>query len=104
MLNKLKIKDFALIEDMDLSLEEGMTALTGETGSGKSLVLDALASILGAKCNTMNIRSGARKYQIEVQFDIKNNEVDDFNKLVENIKIKQKKKNTDKYNNNYHIH
>ena len=73
MLNKLKIKDFALIEDMDLSLEEGMTALTGETGSGKSLVLDALASILGAKCNTMNIRSGARKYQIEVQFDIKNN-------------------------------
>ncbi len=73
MLKKLKIKDFALIEDLDLNLGDGMTALTGETGSGKSLVLDALASILGAKCNTMNIRTGAKKYQIEVHFDIKNN-------------------------------
>ena len=73
MLKRLKIKDFALIEDMDLNLQEGMTALTGETGSGKSLVLDALASILGAKCNTLNIRQGSKKYQIEVHFEIKNN-------------------------------
>lgn len=73
MLKKLKIKDFALIEDMDLDFLDGTTAITGETGSGKSLVLDALASILGAKCNTMNIRQGAKKYQIEVVFDIKNN-------------------------------
>ena len=73
MLKKLKIKDFALIEDMDLTIKDGTTAITGETGSGKSLVLDALASILGAKCNTMNIRSGSKKYQIEVLFDIKNN-------------------------------
>lgn len=73
MLKKLKIKDFALIEDMDLTIKDGTTAITGETGSGKSLVLDALASILGAKCNTINIRSGSKKYQIEVLFDIKNN-------------------------------
>ena len=73
MLKKLKIKDFALIEDLDLTIKDGTTAITGETGSGKSLVLDALASILGAKCNTMNIRSGSKKYQIEVLFDIKNN-------------------------------
>ncbi len=70
MLKRLVIKDFALIENLDLNLNGGLTAITGETGSGKSLVLDALGSVLGGRCNTMNIRTGARKYQVEAVFDI----------------------------------
>ncbi|MBE7411476.1 MAG: DNA repair protein RecN [Leptospiraceae bacterium] len=72
MLKRLVVKDFALIENLDLNLTDGLTAITGETGSGKSLVLDSLASVLGGRCNTMNIRTGAKKYQIEAIFDISN--------------------------------
>ncbi|MDX1958471.1 MAG: DNA repair protein RecN [Leptospiraceae bacterium] len=70
MLRSLKIKDFALIESLELEFQSNFIALTGETGSGKSLILDALTSVLGGKCNTMNIRTGAKKYQIEAIFDI----------------------------------
>jgi DNA repair protein RecN (Recombination protein N) len=70
MLKFLKIKDFALIESLELELESGLVTITGETGSGKSLVLDAISSLLGAKCNTMNIRSGEKKYQLEALFSI----------------------------------
>jgi DNA repair protein RecN (Recombination protein N) len=72
MLRRLRIKDFALIENLDLDFDSSMISITGESGSGKSLLLDALSSILGGKCNTLNIRSGAKKYQIEALFDISN--------------------------------
>jgi len=70
MLRRLRIKDFALVESLDLDFQTSMISITGETGSGKSLIFDALSSILGGKCNTLNIRSGAKKYQIEAIFDI----------------------------------
>ncbi|HMV81075.1 MAG TPA: DNA repair protein RecN [Leptospiraceae bacterium] len=71
MLNQLKIRDFALIENLDLDFRKGMTSLTGESGSGKSLIFDAICTVLGAKCNTLNIRSGAKRYQIEAEFSLK---------------------------------
>lgn len=70
MLRRLRIKDFALIESLDLDFQSTMISITGESGSGKSLLLDALSSILGGKCNTLNIRSGAKRYQIEALFDV----------------------------------
>ena len=70
MLTRLFIKNFALLEDLELNLENGLTVITGESGSGKSLVLDAITSVLGGRCNTINIRSGAEKYIIEAQYDI----------------------------------
>jgi DNA repair protein RecN (Recombination protein N) len=70
MLKFLKIKDFALFEEVSLEGESGLLSITGETGSGKSLLLDALCSILGGKCNTLNIRSGQKKYQIEAIFSL----------------------------------
>ena len=74
MLKLIKIKDFALIESLELELESGMLSITGETGVGKSLILDAISSLMGSKCNTMNIRSGAKKYQLEAIFDISKNQ------------------------------
>jgi DNA repair protein RecN (Recombination protein N) len=73
MLKLIKIKDFALIESLEIELESGMASITGETGVGKSLILDAISSLMGSKCNTMNIRSGAKKYQLEAIFDISKN-------------------------------
>lgn len=73
MLRFLKIRDFALIEELELEFEKGLTCVTGETGSGKSLILDAISSILGARCNTINIRNGAKKYSVEAIFDISDN-------------------------------
>ncbi|MCX7998335.1 MAG: AAA family ATPase, partial [Leptospiraceae bacterium] len=70
MLLRLRIKDFALIENLDLDFSKSLNAIIGESGSGKTLIFDALAVILGGKCNVFNIRAGAKKYQIEATFDI----------------------------------
>lgn len=73
MLKKLIVHNFALIEYLDLDFSKPLSVITGETGSGKSLVLDALSSVLGGRCNTQNIRSGAKKYQIEALIDLSKN-------------------------------
>ncbi|MCP5495110.1 MAG: DNA repair protein RecN [Leptospiraceae bacterium] len=70
MLKKLIVHNFALIEYLNLDFDKTLSVITGETGSGKSLVLDALSSVLGGRCNTQNIRSGAQKYQIEALVDV----------------------------------
>lgn len=73
MLQTLTIRDFALIESAQIDLSRGLTSITGETGSGKSLLLDALCSLLGGKSTAMDIRSGADKYTLEAEFDISKN-------------------------------
>ncbi len=72
MLLHLSIKDFALIENLELEFTNSTNAFIGESGSGKSLIFDALSVILGKKCNILNIRAGAKKYQIEAIFSIPN--------------------------------
>ncbi|MEI1279269.1 DNA repair protein RecN [Leptospira venezuelensis] len=73
MLQTISIRDFALIESAQIDLRGGLTAITGETGSGKSLLLDALSSLLGGKSSTMDIRTGSDKYCLEAEFDISQN-------------------------------
>ena len=68
MLESLKINNFVLIPSLDLELNEGMTVLTGETGSGKSIVLGALSLILGAKADRDEIRAGEEKAELEAVF------------------------------------
>ena len=59
MLTALSIRDIVLIEKLDLALEEGLTVLSGETGAGKSILLDALGLALGARGDSSLVRAGA---------------------------------------------
>lgn len=60
--------DFAIIEDLDLSFENGMTALTGETGAGKSIIIDAVSLLAGARGSSEFIRTGAKKATLQGMF------------------------------------
>lgn len=60
MLTALHIENFALIDHLDLRLEAGLNVLTGETGVGKSIILDAIDAALGGKANQRLVRSGSR--------------------------------------------
>ncbi len=68
MLETLSVKNFAIIDHIDLSFDAGMTVLTGETGAGKSLIIDAVSLIAGERANSEMIRSGAEKAEIEAVF------------------------------------
>lgn len=73
MLLEISIKNFAIIEAISLNFEKGMTVLTGETGAGKSIIIDAMNMMLGARATTDVIRHGAPKAEIEGLFSIENN-------------------------------
>ena len=72
MLLEISIKNFAIIEAILLNFEKGMTVLTGETGAGKSIIIDAMNMMLGARATTDVIRHGAPKAEIEGLFSIEN--------------------------------
>ena len=72
MLLEISIKNFAIIEAISLNFEKGMTVLTGETGSGKSIIIDAMNMMLGARATTDVIRHGAPKAEIEGLFSVEN--------------------------------
>jgi DNA repair protein RecN (Recombination protein N) len=68
MLKTLLIHNFVLVEKLEISFETGLTALTGETGAGKSLIIDALQGVLGGKTSPDQIRQGADFAYIEAVF------------------------------------
>lgn len=70
MLLEISIKNFAIIEEISLNFENGMTVLTGETGAGKSIIIDAMNMLLGARASTEVIRYGADKAEIEGFFSV----------------------------------
>ena len=72
MLLEISIKNFAIIEAISLNFEKGMTVLTGETGAGKSIIIDAMNMMLGARATTDVIRHGAPKSEIEGLFSVEN--------------------------------
>ena len=59
MIKKINIKDFAIIDDITIEFNPGLTVITGETGAGKSLILKSLSVLLGAKGEKTFVRSGA---------------------------------------------
>ena len=71
MLTRLHIENFALISEITLELEDGLTVLTGETGSGKSILLGALGLVIGERGNVSNIRKGAKLCVVEAVFSDK---------------------------------
>jgi DNA repair protein RecN (Recombination protein N) len=68
MLHTLTIRDFVIVERLDLEFQPGFTALTGETGAGKSILIDALALALGDRADAAAIREGCDKAEVAAQF------------------------------------
>ena len=69
MLIKLKVQNFAIIEDIEISFKEGLTVLTGETGAGKSLIIDCIGLLLGERAASEMIRQGEEKAVVIGVFD-----------------------------------
>jgi DNA repair protein RecN (Recombination protein N) len=71
VLNHLYIRDFAIVHKLELAIESGLTVLTGETGAGKSVLIDALALALGERAESGVIRHGCERTEVAAGFDLK---------------------------------
>jgi len=69
MLRSIHIRDFAIVEGLELDFEAGLTVLTGETGAGKSILLDALGLALGDRADSAHVRAGADRAEVNAEFD-----------------------------------
>ena len=70
MLRSLSIRDFVIVDRMELEFSSGFTVLTGETGAGKSILIDALAMVLGERADPIVVRGGAERADISAEFDV----------------------------------
>lgn len=70
MLTHLKVKNFAIVKDLDIDFKPGMTSITGETGAGKSIAIDALTLCLGGRAEASSVRTGESKAEINAEFDV----------------------------------
>src|SRR3954453_22282947 len=70
MLRTLAIRNFILVDQLELDFTSGFTVLTGETGAGKSILVDALALVLGARGDAGVVRQGAERAEISALFDL----------------------------------
>lgn len=70
MLHQVRVRDYAIIDEVELELEPGMTVLTGETGAGKSILVDALGLVLGDRADASAVRHGADRAEITAAFDL----------------------------------
>ena len=70
MLTSLHIKDFAIIDELEIDISSGMTVLTGETGAGKSILLDALGLLLGDRADSDTVRHGCKRAELNALFDL----------------------------------
>jgi DNA repair protein RecN (Recombination protein N) len=73
MLSRLHVRNFAIIDEVEVEFDRGMTALTGETGAGKSILVDALGLVLGERGGSSLTRTGSRRAEFSAQFDLSDN-------------------------------
>jgi len=78
MLTQLYIKNFALIDTLELELREGFSVITGETGAGKSIILGALGLLLGQRADSKTLKQGADKCVVEAHFDLRRYALEPF--------------------------
>jgi DNA repair protein RecN (Recombination protein N) len=72
MLTSLQVRNFAIIDQVELEFSPGMTVLTGETGAGKSILVDALGLVLGERGGSGLVRTGAKRAEFTAEFDLQN--------------------------------
>src|SRR5437879_6138796 len=70
MLRLLSIRNFVVVEALDIDFDAGFSALTGETGAGKSILLDALGLLLGDRFESRQLRPGAERAEFAAEFDV----------------------------------
>ncbi|QEA13924.1 DNA repair protein RecN [Comamonas flocculans] len=68
-LRRIALRDFVIVRELDLDVHAGFTVLTGETGAGKSILIDALQLLLGARADTALVREGAERAEVSAEFD-----------------------------------
>ena len=73
MLRSLQIRNFAIIDEIDITFKDDMTVLTGETGAGKSILIDALSLVLGERGSSNLIRNKEKRAEFTAEFEITNN-------------------------------
>lgn len=78
MITSLSIKNYALIEDIFVNFKDGLTIITGETGAGKSILIEGLSLILGKRADIMSVKNTSKKCIIEGTFDISNYHLETF--------------------------
>ena len=78
MLKRLYIKNFTLIDELDIELHQGFSVITGETGAGKSIILGAIGLLLGQRADSKAIKQGADRCVIEAHFDLSRYNMEDF--------------------------
>lgn len=78
MLKQLYIKNFTLIDELNIDFHPGFSVITGETGAGKSIILGALQLLLGQRADSKQIKSGCSKCIVEAHFDLSNYKMEEF--------------------------
>lgn len=88
MLMELSIRNFAIIDELTVSFEEGLTVLTGETGAGKSIIIDAIGLLIGGRGSVDYVRHGSKRAEIEGLFSMDQPISDEIRNLFQDIGIK----------------
>ena len=70
MLRSLTVRDFAIVEAVEINLDSGLTVVSGETGAGKSLLVDALLLLSGARADSAAVRAGCERAELSARFDL----------------------------------
>ena len=83
MLQTLSLRDFVIVDQLELDLSSGFTVLTGETGAGKSILLDALSLVLGERADSSQIREGCNRAEISALFRIDPQQIGYFNQWLD---------------------
>ena len=78
MLQNISLRDFVIVDQLELEFASGFTVLTGETGAGKSILLDALGLVLGERADSSQIREGSTRAEISALFRIDNEQINHF--------------------------
>ena len=78
MLQNISLRDFVIVDQLELDFASGFTVLTGETGAGKSILLDALGLVLGERADSSQIREGSTRAEISALFRVDNEQINHF--------------------------